>query len=184
MNSVSCILLAAGSSSRFGSDKMLHRLQDGLSMLETTAKQYLAVFDSITVVVPSIENHPLSGRTGIELVSTDSCSAMSTSLKAGISANISRAAWLIALGDMPYIRAATISQLRDRMTDSNIVLPMWRQRQGNPVGFGCVFKDQLLAIKGDRGAKSIIKQHPESVVELSTHDRGVIHDIDLPTDLL
>jgi molybdenum cofactor cytidylyltransferase len=40
---------------------------------------------------------------------------------------------------------------------------------------------QLLALHGDEGARSIVKQH--AVVEVPVHDPGIFRDIDSPADL-
>ena len=81
---------------------------------------------------------------------------------------------------MPYVASDTIVKLRDKLHESNIVMPRYQQQLGNPVGFGCLFKDELLALQGDRGGKSITQQHPRRLTILDTQDQGVVSDLDAP----
>jgi molybdenum cofactor cytidylyltransferase len=57
-------------------------------------------------------------------------------------------------------------------------MPRYRQQLGNPVGFGRLFKDELLALQGDRGGKSMIQQHSKRLTILDTQDQGVVFDLD------
>ena len=179
------IILAAGRSSRFGGDKMLHPMPGGASVIETTVDQYLKVFEQLTVVVTSANSHRLLGNPHIKLINLDDSSeGLSGSIRAGLNENMECDGWLIALGDMPYIQVASIEALRTRITKNNIVLPTLAGRQGNPVGFGRAFRDQLMCLKGDKGAKSVLQENAASVLAIPTLDKGVVHDIDVPRDVL
>lgn len=185
MSSIAAIVLAAGHSTRFGSDKMLHRMPGGLSVIETTVGQYLEVFECLSVVVGSAAMHPLRKNSRIKLIEVnDQTEGMSDSLKAGLRRNIECDGWLIALGDMPYIQTTSIETLLAKLTKTNIVLPSLHGRQGNPVGFGRLFRNQLMSLQGDKGAKSLIHENPWAVLTVPTRDHGVVHDIDIPQDIL
>ncbi|MFT5611062.1 MAG: molybdenum cofactor cytidylyltransferase, partial [Arenicella sp.] len=105
---------------------------------------------------------------------------MSRSLIAGVTATLDADGWMIGLGDMPYVASETIVKLTDNLSQSNIVVPRYRQQLGNPVGFGSLFKDELLALRGDRGGKSIVQQHSRRLTTLDTQDQGVVIDLDTP----
>jgi molybdenum cofactor cytidylyltransferase len=63
-----------------------------------------------------------------------------------------------------------------------IVVPVHAGQRGNPVGFSRAHREALLALRGDQGARAILKAHPVSVV--SVDDPGVVSDIDTVADLL
>ncbi|MFT5116265.1 MAG: molybdenum cofactor cytidylyltransferase, partial [Parasphingorhabdus sp.] len=54
----SCLILAAGSSSRFGSQKLLQSMPDGKPMLLATIARYSQLFQHIVVVIPT-GNHAM-----------------------------------------------------------------------------------------------------------------------------
>jgi molybdenum cofactor cytidylyltransferase len=91
-------------------------------------------------------------------------------------------AWLIALGDMPRLRQSTIKALSDAVAGgAAIAAPVSGGRRGNPVAFGAACLPELLALRGEEGARRILKLHP--VTEVEVDDPGIFQDIDQPADL-
>ncbi|XLZ67968.1 nucleotidyltransferase family protein [Massilia sp. SR12] len=62
-----------------------------------------------------------------------------------------------------------------------IAAPVHGGRRGNPVAFGRAHLQALLALEGDQGARSILKNNP--VNELAVDDPGILQDIDTPSDI-
>jgi len=196
---IAVILLAAGQSTRFGSQKLQHRLPNGNTLLATTLTQYQAVFTNVTVVVNESTQTALAHGTtqangSIKTVlSTTSekniINGMSQSLIAGVKSQASADAWLIALADMPYIKPNTLQRLAEPATAHNIVVPVIKHndkqasQRGNPVIFGHDFKQDLLSLSGDVGAKQVINTHSQALVKVAVDDLGVLHDIDTPSDI-
>jgi molybdenum cofactor cytidylyltransferase len=90
--------------------------------------------------------------------------------------------WLVALGDMPFVQDATLAALRDAVLGgTGIAVPVFGGRRGNPVAFGAVYLDALLALGGDQGARRLLASHP--VAEVEVDDPGILRDIDTPSDL-
>ena len=183
---ITCVILAAGASRRFGSPKMLHPLSNGKLMIEQNIETCLEVFESVSVVVransASDELITLLAPYSVNIVeSENSEQGMSQSVVAGVRAKPHSDAWLIVLADMPYVRAETIQSLVNQQTENNIVLPRYYGRTGNPVGFGAFAKNGLLMLQGDRGAKSIIQQNQQCVDYVDTDDEGVVIDLDYPS---
>ncbi len=108
------ILLAAGRSTRFGSDKLLHPLPDGTPMALAGAKALCAALPR-TVAVIRADNTALAAlfaAHGIETAIAEQADAgMGASLAAGIAATAGAGGWLVALGDMPHIRQQTVGQV-------------------------------------------------------------------------
>jgi molybdenum cofactor cytidylyltransferase len=137
-----CVILAAGSSARFGSNKLLHVMPDGRNLLTTTVSKYRSVFEKVVVVVRSLDSlvvdalEPLKVST---VVCEDSAQGMSQSICCGVKAVEHADSILIALADMPFVRISTIALLREVMTPDGIVAPVHCGKRGNPVGFGQTF---------------------------------------------
>ena len=64
-----------------------------------------------------------------------------------------------------------------------LVAPYFRARRGHPVGLSGKFKNQLLTLQGDEGAKKLLAAHEDSLKKIPVGDPGVIRDIDTPGDL-
>ena len=109
---------------------------------------------------------------------------MSQSIVQGVSQTSNSAGWLIALGDMPWVAESTVRQLLAEAQPELIVVPSYQQRDGNPVLFGAQYASQLVALSGDRGAKSILQAADSRVIRIATEDQGVLHDVDTPADLV
>ncbi len=89
------------------------------------------------------------------------------SLIAGLLALPADAAGVVVLlGDMPLVRAHHITRLlaafRSHAVDRSICVPVWQERRGNPVVLGRGFRAELLTLRGDVGAKSLMTAYPRS----------------------
>jgi len=110
---------------------------------------------------------------------------MSGSLRAGLAKMEGEAdAVMIVLGDQPLVAAATIDALIDtyRRTKGLVVLPVMDGRRGNPVLFDKELFPEVMRVRGDVGAKSVVMSHEDRVVEVPVDDRGILVDIDTPGD--
>jgi molybdenum cofactor cytidylyltransferase len=185
------LIIAAGFARRFGSDKRVFKLNTGEPLLVACLRPYRAVFPNVAVVVRSSDSELTRlisrafGRAVPIIVPTDQADqGMAASIADGIRALASWDYVFLGLGDMPYVRTATLELLRDRMNDARgdalprIVVPMFRGEAGHPVGFSSEFFGELIALTGDRGARSVVAAHPDSVDRVSVDDPGVVTDID------
>lgn len=181
------ILLAAGSGSRFGGDKLLHPLPDGTPIGVAAARNLLAAVPEVVAVVRP-GDFPLA-----DLLEQEGCRVtvcphaargMGASLAHGVSACRGADGWLIALADMPLIKSATIAAIvRELEAGRNLVAPVYQGKRGHPVGLSKRFGAQLLALDGDAGARDIVAAHKGELVQVECDDPGVLHDIDRRDDL-
>ena len=183
------ILLAAGSAKRFGSQKLLARLPDGRQLVDAAAKSLHENVERVVAVCGRDDVlQSLLERSGCEVVVNERANeGMGTSIAAGVSVSEDAAGWVIALGDMPFVRADTIRAIATELTTTMlngkcIVVPMIDGKPGHPVGFSRDFADELRALDGDRGARLVIDRHRNCVVELAVDDPGILLDIDTPAD--
>ncbi len=186
------ILLAAGRGRRFDPlgqrNKLLQILPGaGEPVVVAAARKLLAVLDTVIAVVPPDDGGvgTLLSSLGCEVtVCPDADTGMAASLVHAIRHSLPHdpAAWLVALGDMPHVAPATLRLLADALAcGAEIAAPVLAGRRGNPVGFGRVHLDTLLALSGDQGARRLLQSCP--VTELQVEDPGIFQDIDTPADL-
>lgn len=183
---VAGILLAAGAGSRFGGGKLLHPL-DGIAIGVRSARNLMAAGLPVTAVVRpgSDELKRLLEEAGCNVTEcTNAAEGMGVSLAHVIGQTRAASGWVVALADMPRIKPETIRQVADAVqADAAIVAPSYRGERGHPVGFDAALLDELLACRGDEGARLVIKRHHAEVQLLAVDDPGVIFDIDRREDI-
>ncbi|MSQ52722.1 MAG: nucleotidyltransferase family protein [Betaproteobacteria bacterium] len=182
------ILLASGSGSRFGSDKLMHPLVPGGEPIAAHAARHLinAIPHSIAVV-RSANTHlaRLLRAQGLRIaVCRDAAMGMGHTLAAGVRASKKASGWVVALADMPGIRPDTIARIAAELEGGGVIVaPCHKGQRGHPVGLARRFYQDLLSLKGDAGARAIIAAHQDCVTLVEVDDHGVTKDIDTPADL-
>ena len=185
---VVAILLAAGSAKRFGSDKLLHALPHEVPIAIQAARNLAAVVGKDVLVVLRPEAKALSAlflKEGCRAVVCDNAAeGMGASLACGVRAAGAADAFLVALADMPFIRASTIEAVRDALASgATLAAPYFRARRGHPVGIAGIFRAELESLGGDEGAKTLLARHQDKMTKIPVGDPGAIRDIDTPGDL-
>jgi molybdenum cofactor cytidylyltransferase len=189
---VVAILLAAGSATRFGSDKLLHALPHEVPIAVQAARHLKAVFREriVAVVRPdAARTRELLEKEGCEIVVCEKAAeGMGASLACGVRAAHAgerRAdAYLVALADMPFIRPSSIAAVRDALVaGAALAAPYFRARRGHPVGIASRFRAELESLRGDEGAKRLLAEHASEIVKVPVGDPAVLRDIDRPGDL-
>lgn len=180
------LLLAAGSASRFGSDKLRHTLPHGVPIAVQSARNLRPEVARVVAVARSAEIRDLLQNEGCEaLLFENAHQGMGASLAYAARAAGPADGYLVALADMPFIRRSTIAALRHALEQgAPLAAPYFRSRRGHPVGIAGSFFEGLLALRGDEGAKRLLVEHERRLVKVPVGDPGVIRDIDTPADLL
>ncbi|KPG92604.1 molybdopterin-guanine dinucleotide biosynthesis protein MobA [Pseudomonas sp. RIT-PI-q] len=190
---IGVIVLAAGQGSRFRQvagaekDKLLADCtgRDGAvrSVIEHVLVNLPASLDKRILV--TTEDRPqvirMAKAYGCEIVLIES-TGMGDSIAAGVAACAQLGGWLMVLGDMPFILPSSIEQVLAGIADDVISVPVHEGELGHPVGFGRSFGPGLMALSGDRGAKSLFAS--ARVVEVAVDDLGVLWDVDVPEKLV
>ncbi|WP_325166403.1 molybdopterin-binding/glycosyltransferase family 2 protein [Thermohalobaculum xanthum] len=188
---ISAVLLAAGASRRMeGADK-LTEMAGGRPLLARAAAALAAsaVEEVVAVLRPgdSARAAALQGL-GVRVIENPrAADGMGTSIAAGVAAlapGIDAA--MIALGDMPDLDPADIDRLIaafDPAEGRAIVRARGAEgAPGHPVIFGRRFFEPLRALEGDAGARAVIAEHPEFVVDVTLSGRSALTDLDTPQD--
>ncbi len=181
------ILLAAGEGRRFGGAKLLHPLADGRPVGLAALQALQGALDRVIVVVapdqPALAE--LFGQAGTRVVVCPQArTGLGASLACGVRA-VPEGAWLIALADMPCIGPRTIARVAAAITaGAALAAPMYQGRRGHPVGFAPRFFADLCALRGDEGARRLLRAHARALQPIPTDDAGVLFDVDTPADLI
>lgn len=190
------IILAAGMSSRFGSDKLLYELTiegDCQPLIQHTLQSWFLLFDEISVVIrtdtpplrQTIMDFAEKQHKNINLIECrDAALGMGHSLSAAIKANSESSGWMIGLADMPLIPFSVLNQVYQNLKlGALITAPYFDGQRGHPVGLNRLYKDELLAQEGDSGAKKLLQRDAEFIQKVDTNQSGVLIDIDCMQDI-
>jgi len=179
------ILLAAGSASRFGGEKLLAPLPDGTPIGVAALEHLAAVVDAVVVVVRRHDDTlaaAFAARGARVTACPHAAEGMGASLAWGIRAAPVAAAWLIALADMPWVQPATMAEIVKALRGgAPIAAPRRLGRRGHPVGFAADRYPELIALSGDEGAKALLARRRVALID--TEDAGVLRDVDTRQDL-
>lgn len=181
------LLLAAGSASRFGSDKLLHPLPHGVPIAVQAARHLRKEISRVVAAVrpQSPELSRILEAEGCEVVTClNADEGMGASLACAVRAAGAADAYLVALADMPFVRPTSIAAVRDALAGgARLAAPYFRTRRGHPVGISGSFRAELERLGGDEGARRLLEAHESEIVKVPVGDPGVIRDIDKPADL-
>lgn len=177
------LVLAAGRASRMGGDKRLMRV-GGRSMLDLAVEAALAGGLSPVLVVTGPEPQPALPPGVAHVVNPDPGRGMASSLSIGVAALPPSADGVVVLlADMPRVGGAHVAALAAAFRDGAICVPVAGGRRGNPVVLARRFFADLLALTGDKGARGLIAQHADAVIEVPMADDAVLIDVDTPEAL-
>jgi molybdenum cofactor cytidylyltransferase len=185
---VSAILLAAGESKRMGKLKQLLPLGNttvlGRAIDNLTASKIEDIIVVLGYAAEDVEKR-IEDRPVRIAINPDYRLGMSSSIKVGVEALHEGAeAVMLALADQPFIDSGTIDHFinESQKGEKGIIIPTYRGRRGHPVIFSIKYRNELMALEGDVGARDIILTNPGDILELPVDCEGVIIDIDTAED--
>lgn len=180
------VLLAAGGSRRLGAPKQLLRLA-GQPLVRRAALAALGSRAERTVVVTGAAAEAVEAAlTGlaVEIVRCpDWEQGLAASLRAGIAAACARgeASVLLLLADQPAVDAALLDRLiAAHAAGRELVACHYGGAPGVPALFAPRFTRELLALEGDRGAKTVLERAGAVLATLPFPDGAL--DVDTPGD--
>jgi molybdenum cofactor cytidylyltransferase len=188
---VGVVLLAAGASRRLGRAKQLLPYA-GTTLLRHLAAEMVAGGTGPVVVVLGAEREAcqreLEGLP-VELVENSAWEeGMSSSIRSGIIHLLERhgdtSAAIIATCDQPLVSSDLLRRLatEHRSRGAAVVACEYAGQPGVPALFARELFDELLSLRGDRGARSVIKRHRGETVVVPFE--GGALDVDTPEDAL
>jgi len=189
---VRVLLLCGGRASRFGSEKLLalvRRGGDTLQMAALSARSAIEGAGNALAVVPpgAGKLREVLASAGCDILESEATArGIGASLAAGVARSRDAEGWIVALGDMPFIQAATFASIAAALRSGSLLAaPVHRgtNARGHPVGFSARLREDLLTLDGDEGARSVVERHRHQMTLIPVDDDGITIDIDTPGDL-
>jgi len=182
------LVLAAGLGTRFGGTKVLASLH-GTALVRHVVDRLLLAGLSPVVVVGGEAWAAIAAAcegTGAQVVENpDPEAGLSGSLRLAVThVPASCDAFVVALGDQPFIEPEVVRRLVGVWESSNAaaVVPEYRDGRGNPVLFDSTMRRHLVTLTGDRGARDLLTTLGSRVGVVAV-DSAAPRDVDRPGDL-
>ena len=109
----------------------------------------------------------------------------SLSLHAGLSeVKEDYPAVMFLLGDQPMLNTSSINVLLEKFwsCEKDICVPTYRGKRKTPAIFRRCFYTRLMDLKGDKGARQLIDDHPDRVLAVEMEDPILFFDVDTRQD--
>ena len=174
-------MLAAGGSRRFGSPKQL-AMYEGESLLRR-ASRTAAAFRGPAIVVLGAGTDQVAGEVACVriVINRNWREGFATSIHAAVHAMANVEALIIALADQPLVTAPDLEALAavHRGTRAPAVAAAYGDTIGAPALFHRSLFPELLALRGDHGAKTVLVRHDAIAIPM----RHARWDVDTAQDL-
>ena len=186
-DSLHVIVLAAGASTRFGSPKQFVRV-NGKPLLHTAVARAVEIAGHAVAVVlgaHAAEIAPLLRHTSASvIINRDWREGIASSIRAGVLRLPGACAGvMLVLADQPAVTAGDLRRLAQawRRQPEYIVAAQYGTVTGAPAIFPRSCFVDLLSLRGDQGARLLLRRYSDRVVRVPMESAAL--DIDTPEDL-
>ncbi len=183
---VSCILLSAGESQRFGSPKALAKISHHSAIEEVQNSLLSSMADEIVVVLgahsESIKRHVFNHKRVRIVYNKDYKLGQTSSLQAGLSV-VDKADFLMIPVDCPFVQTATIDTLIRyfKQHQPSVLVPTYQGQRGHPPVLNASLKKEILALGPSIGLNHLFLAYPPVLLEID--DPGIIQTFNTPAEL-
>jgi molybdenum cofactor cytidylyltransferase len=184
---VAGVVLAAGSSTRMGRNKLVLDLGGGTVVRRAVQAALEARLRPVVVVLGHeaervrAEVADLACRV---VMNPDHAQGVATSLHAGVrTVPDDAAALVVVLADMPFVTASMIDALvrRFRTTEAPVVVSRYGETEAPPTLFARPLFPELLATRGERGARAVALRHQREAAVVAFPPEA-LRDLDVAGD--
>lgn len=199
---ISAILLAAGQSKRMlGENKLIKKI-NGIPLINHTLQNILnSSIDEIIIVLgheKEIVSKIINKNKKIKIIFNKNFkNGIATSIKIGLSCLSKKTeAFFICLADMPavnyynkilisyYSNLETEKKIKNSSDKKEIFVPCYKSIQTNPILFTISMKKNIMKIKGDVGAKNILKLNKDIILNINVDNLDSTKDFDTTNDFI
>ena len=196
MLNIHLVILAAGNSKRFGSNKLLYKINnipmyrhviDMIKLAEEKEKLFtkrivVTKYPEVISAFENLEDYDIA-------LNYKSDDGQSSSIKAGLEKSLCYEkpnAWCFMVCDQPNLNSDTLRNFIkawEKQTQG-IGSLCFGNRRGNPNIFSNAYEKELMSLLGDTGGRSIINTHLDDVFMYSVRNKEELLDIDELHDII
>ena len=187
---ITAILLAAGESKRIPKENKLLKKFKNKPLVNHILESLIKSKVNKIIIVLGYEHSKvkkiLIKKKKITLViNKDYKKGMSSSIKSGLKkVSKNNKGFMIIQSDMPYIKSSHINKINNSILNKNKLVHAlkYKNRRGNPIGFNISVLNKFKKIKGDIGAKYIVKRLKKNTHFINVTSNKIFKDLDLKKD--
>lgn len=184
----SCVILAAGNSSRMGVLKPFLKFNEEFNFLENIINNYLKTgVENIVIVV---NQSFLDDATVYKIPLLKKCTLVLNehpeygrpySMKIGLHKSGSKSPVFVQNIDNPFLQQATLNLMQSSIMDADVAIPSYQGRNGHPVLIAkAVIKTIIRNTNYDLNFRELIQSFRH--VEVKVSDPGILVNINTPED--
>ena len=187
---IKAILLAAGQSKRLkGENKLIKKFKNKPLINHVLSSLVKSKVNKIIIVL-GYENKQLrkiikKNKKNIFVTNKKFKSGMSTSIRSGLR-KISKKdkGFMIVQSDMPFIKSLDINKIYNSIKKGKSLVHAlkFKNKVGNPIGFDISVINKFKKIKGDIGAKFMVKRLRKNTNFIKVSSSKIFKDFDLKKD--
>jgi molybdenum cofactor cytidylyltransferase len=188
---VSALILAAGLSKRMGKENKMLLPYKGKTIIAATVDNIILSGITEIIIVTGFEREKVEAAlSGIPVCFVHNRAyedGMTTSIQRGVTV-AEGDGYMICLADMLHIIPAEYTLLNNSFSlqfavdPACIILPVYGDKNGNPVIFSKHYKADILQHKSMEGCKAIVQDNKEHLIKVQMPTDHVLMDLDYPDD--
>ncbi len=187
---VKAILLAAGQSKRLKNENKLIKKYKNKPLINYALNALHKSKVQKVIIVLGHQNKELrniikKNKKNIFVVNKNYKKGMATSIKKGLKKVFRKdKGFIIAQSDMPFIKSSDINKIYSLMKNRKYLVYAlkYKNRIGNPIGFDISILKKFEKIKGDIGAKFMVKRLKNRTKFIKTSSVRSFKDFDIASD--
>ncbi len=184
---VAGVVLAAGSSTRMGRNKLFFALAGETLLRRVVRRAVGAGLDPVIVVTGHEGERARAELAGLECTPVDNpdhALGINTSLRTGISRVPDRAqAAVVLLADMPFVTSAMVTELvaHYRQSSAPLVISAYGDVNAPPMLYDRALFPELQRMTGEGCGRQVVRRHRDEAIALSWPE-AALQDMDVPED--
>ena len=187
---IKAILLAAGQSKRIKSENKLTKLYKRKPLLNYSLKAlHKSKVNKVIIVLGHQQNKVKKiikkNKKNILSFNKDFKNGMASSIKAGLK-KVSKndKGFIVVQSDMPFIKSSDINKIYNSIKSKKFLVHVlkFKNKVGNPIGFDRSIVKKLKKIKGDFGAKFMVKRLKKETKFIRVNNLKSFKDFDKASD--
>ena len=187
---IKAILLAAGQSKRLKSENKLIKIYKKKPLINHSLNTlHKSKVDKVIIVLgyqhEKLKKIIKKNRKNIFILNKDYKKGMASSIKTGLKKVFKKdKGFIIVQSDMPFIKTSDVNKIYNSIKIKKFLVYAlkFKNKMGNPVGFAISLAKKFNNIKGEFGAKFMVKRLKNKTKFLKTSSVKVFKDFDISSD--
>ena len=177
---IAVILQAAGDSKRFGSNKLLHIMEDGRPMIASILDAVRPLEAYRKILVTQYDEVAALAHDFVTVMNERPDLGISRSMQLGLVAAGDADAYMFCVCDQPGLTTATLERLIGayKKRNAGIVSLAWQGKMCNPKIFSSRYREELMKLSGDTGGRQILASHADDILLVEAESENEVKDID------